>query len=475
MCLNFLQLKKHLTIACLFARYLQDTKEPPLTKAALRSFVMRHPLLLKVREEILDPEMETILHPSPLRLKWLGIFTIIAHPLFWFIWTNLFPQPFENLFLRLLLAATGLGLVFQTLISDVHSVMTRRYFFIASWFQLPVFTVWMYWMNGGNAVWLATAAIMIVGYYQLTDWRLASVGLLFGGLLATGLAHYQLGLSLTFFTVNFVVLVFAGFSALTLAMSSANMRRERIKHSLAVIGIMAHELRTPLATASLISQAIRTEAGNPDEAVRTKRLEKLAVRLESLTHSVNHHIDLQMFNARLMQLPPAKQLISAVALVNSVIKTYPYGSPSEQQCVEIIVHRDFHFMGSDRQFTQVLNNLLKNAFYSLHAAQSRRNVGDLRIEIGRKSGVGKIIVKDKGMGISPENQQRIFEPFFSTSHDTGHGLGLAYCRQVVQNAGGFIRVKSEAMFGATFTIDLPAQNIAPTYKPSHAISSLPSP
>ena len=199
------------------------------------------------------------------------------------------------------------------------------------------------------------------------------------------------------------------------------------------------------------------------------------MRLESLAHGINHHIDLQMFNARLMQLPPAKQLISAVALVNSVIKSYPYGSPSEQQCIEVIAHKDFHFMGSDRQFTQVLNNLLKNAFYSLHAAQSRRNVGDLRIEIGRKSGVGKIIVKDKGMGISPGNQQRIFEPFFSTSHDTGHGLGLAYCKQVVQNAGGFIRVKSEAMFGATFTIDLPAQNIAPTYKSSHAISSLPSP
>jgi two-component system, CAI-1 autoinducer sensor kinase/phosphatase CqsS len=435
---------------------------------------MRHPLLLKVREEILDPEMETILHPSPLRLKWLGIFTLIAHPLFWFIWTNLFPQPFENLFLRLFLAASGLGLVFQTFTSDVHSVTTRRYFLIASWLQLPVFTIWMYWMNGGNPVWLATTAIMIVGYYQLTDWRIASMGLATGGLLATGAALYQLGPPVTFFSVNVVVLAFAGFSAITLAMSSANLRRERIKHSLAVIGIMAHEFRTPLATASLISQAIRTEASNPDEVARTKRLDKLAVRLESLTHSINHHIDLQMFNARLMQLPPAKQLISAVALVNSVVKAYPYGTASEQQCVEVIVHRDFHFMGSDRQFTQVLNNLLKNALYSLHAAQSRHSLGDVRIEVGRKSRVGKIIIRDKGMGISPENQPRIFEPFFSTSHDTGHGLGLAYCKQVVQNAGGFIRVKSEAMFGATFTLELPAQAITSQDKPSHAISALPS-
>ena len=436
---------------------------------------MRHPLLLKAREEILDPEMETILHPSPLRLKWLGIFTLIVHPMFWYIWTKLFPQPYEHFALRIFLAIAGMGLLFQPLMGGVHSVMTRRYFLVLSWLQLPLFTMWMYWMNGGNSVWLTTMAIIIVGYYHLTDWRLATPGL-FAAIVVSALGAYlQLGRPINMPVVDAIVLAFAWIVAISLAMSSANLRRERIKHSLTVIGIMAHELRTPLATASLISQAIRTEASNPDEALRTKHLEKLAVRLESLAHGINHHIDLQMFNARLMQLPPAKQLISAVALVNSVIKSYPYGSPSEQQCIEVIAHKDFHFMGSDRQFTQVLNNLLKNAFYSLHAAQSRRNVGDLRIEIGRKSGVGKIIVKDKGMGISPGNQQRIFEPFFSTSHDTGHGLGLAYCKQVVQNAGGFIRVKSEAMFGATFTIDLPAQNIAPTYKSSHAISSLPSP
>jgi two-component system, CAI-1 autoinducer sensor kinase/phosphatase CqsS len=422
---------------------------------------MRHPLLLKVREEILDPEMETILHPSPLRLKWLGIFTLIVHPLFWYLWTTPFPQPYESLGLRVLLSATGIGLFFQTSKQGLPGVAARRYFSVICWMQLPLFTMWMYWMNGSNSVWLSTMAIIIVGYYHLTDWRLATPGLLAAVVVSALGAYLQLGHSVHMPVVDAIVLAFAWIVAISLAMSSANLRRERIKHSLAVIGIMAHELRTPLATASLISQAIRTEAGNKDEAVRTKRLERLAVRLESLAHSINHHIDLQMFNARLMQLPPAKQLISAVALVNSVVKSYPYSSHSEQQCVEVIVHKDFHFMGSDRQFTQVLNNLLKNAFYSLHAAQSRHSLGDLRIEVGRKSGIGKITIKDKGMGISVDNQQRIFEPFFSTSHDTGHGLGLAYCKQVVQNAGGFIRVRSQDMFGATFTVDLPVQAIPP--------------
>jgi two-component system, CAI-1 autoinducer sensor kinase/phosphatase CqsS len=435
---------------------------------------MRNPLLLKAREEIWDPEMETILHPSPLRLKWLGIFTLVGHPLFWYIWTALYQQPYENFGIRLTLALSGLGLFFQRTSSGIPGASVRRYYSLMAWFQIPVFCAWMYWMNQGNTVWLATLSIMIVVYYHLTDWRLATIGLVFGCLLAAVGASWKLVTPISIQAVDMIILAFAWFAAISLGMSSANLRRERIKHSLAVIGIMAHELRTPLATASLISQAIRSEANNKDDAVRTKRLGTLAVRLESLTHSINHHIDLQMINAKLMQLPPSKKIVSAVALVNFVIKSYPYGSPSEQLCVEVIVYKDFHFMGSERQFSQVLNNLLKNAFYSLHAAQSRHSAGDLRIEIGQKSRVGKIIVKDKGMGISAENQKHIFEPFFSTSHDTGHGLGLAYCKQVVQNAGGFIQVKSEAMFGATFTIELPAQSITSPHKASHVISALPS-
>jgi two-component system CAI-1 autoinducer sensor kinase/phosphatase CqsS len=52
-------------------------------------------------------------------------------------------------------------------------------------------------------------------------------------------------------------------------------------------------------------------------------------------------------------------------------------------------------------------------------------------------------------------QAQIFEPFFSTDRGTGHGLGLAFCRQVVHSAHGTIRVKSEPGRGAMFIIELP--------------------
>jgi two-component system, CAI-1 autoinducer sensor kinase/phosphatase CqsS len=65
------------------------------------------------------------------------------------------------------------------------------------------------------------------------------------------------------------------------------------------------------------------------------------------------------------------------------------------------------------------------------------------------------VVTDRGVGIPPELQPRIFEPFFSTNRGTGHGLGLAFCQRVVDAARGSIRVKSELHHGAAFTIELP--------------------
>ena len=203
------------------------------------------------------------------------------------------------------------------------SIWMRHYFSIVGWLQLPVFITWMYWLNGSDIVWLGTLAATIVIYYQLTDWRLATVGILTGAGLATAIADLQLGHIAVPSGSHVVVLLFAWFSSLSLAMSGANLRRERLRHSLVVIGIMAHELRTPVATASLISHAILNEAGNNDEKSRIRGLTKLSERLESLTRSINHHIDLQMINARFMQLPSTKQLISATGIINKVIDPIP--------------------------------------------------------------------------------------------------------------------------------------------------------
>ncbi len=109
------------------------------------------------------------------------------------------------------------------------------------------------------------------------------------------------------------------------------------------------------------------------------------------------------------------------------------------------------------ELQQVILNLLINA-----RAAVLEKPGPRRIEISarRHDKTVEISVGDNGVGISSEHLEKIFDPFFSTKgndEDTsqGHGLGLAFCRQAVENLGGQISVASTPGEGSTFTVRLP--------------------
>ena len=191
---------------------------------------------------------------------------------------------------------------------------------------------------------------------------------------------------------HIVVLGFAWLAGLMLGISGANLRRERLKHSLATIGIMAHELRTPLSTAGLIADALLMEARRQPDGPRAGKLEKLGQRLHALTRSMNHHIDMQISNARLLQLSHYSDRISARELVTEVVAAFPYRTTRESNCIEVIIHNDFQFRGAHAQFLSVLDNLIQNALRSLQASSSVLNPGDLRIEVGSRGREGRITV-----------------------------------------------------------------------------------
>jgi two-component system CAI-1 autoinducer sensor kinase/phosphatase CqsS len=409
--------------------------------------------------EVVRPLLEPVLHPSRWRIRALGLSTALGHPLFYWVWGELLPQPYESVVLRLLMGALGLCLlVFPRFSATPPSRVSAAIFTAIFWVTLPLFFSWMYFCNGGNTVWLASMAAMFLIYYQLTDWRIATLGSISGVAIAWVLFNAfgpQLpDMPLTQLLTNTVVIAFSWLMGLVLGISSSNLRREQLNYTLGTMGIMAHELRTPLATMSLIGDAVRTEAAECDEA-SAQKLEKLGARLNTLVRNMNHQIDMQIANARLMRLPVHKEAISAAELVKQVVAEYPYRSTRERECVQVLVRRDFLFEGSQALFAQVIANLLKNALRSLAAATTASQPGDLLIEIGTMHNRGRIVVNDRGVGIDPALQPRIFEPFFSTDRGTGHGLGLAFCQRVIQSATGSIRVKSEPARGAIFTIELP--------------------
>jgi two-component system CAI-1 autoinducer sensor kinase/phosphatase CqsS len=403
--------------------------------------------------------VEPILHPSPWRLRLLGLALSGGNPLFYWIWSSWLKQPYENLWLRILMSALGLILLIKPVNRNLSS---RRIHVLVSaimWIELPLFFSWMYLCNAGGSVWLPSLCVIVLVYYHLTDWRIATVGTVSGALVAWVLFHVfnpgspvMLGRE---YALDAVLMAFSWGSALLLGVSSANLRREHLAHTLATMGIMAHELRTPLSTAALIGDAIQQEVQRQPDHPRAMKLDKLGQRLHTLVRNMNHQIDTQIANAKLLQLPQYAEQVSAGTLVQEVVASYPYASSRQRECVKLVIHDNFTFCSSPTQFSQVLDNLIKNALHSLTAADSLYHPGALRIEVGRVQKQGRIIVADDGIGIEPALLQQIFKPFFSSNRSTGHGLGLAFCQQVVQSAGGSLHVKSEYAVGALFTIMLP--------------------
>lgn len=105
------------------------------------------------------------------------------------------------------------------------------------------------------------------------------------------------------------------------------------------------------------------------------------------------------------------------------------------------------------QLAQVFMNLLVNAAHAI-AGQ-----GIIRIRTFTENDLIVIAISDTGSGISPENLQKIFAPFFTTKEaGVGTGLGLSIVTEIVARHGGEIAVESEVGKGSTFTISMPVQH-----------------
>src|SRR3989338_9956462 len=90
----------------------------------------------------------------------------------------------------------------------------------------------------------------------------------------------------------------------------------------------------------------------------------------------------------------------------------------------------------------------------MNAVEAMPDGGTLKLSMGERSGGFDIVLADTGKGIPAGRLQTIFEPFYSTKTN-GLGLGLAVCREIVEQHGGSLSVESREGSGSTFFVRLP--------------------
>ncbi len=213
---------------------------------------------------------------------------------------------------------------------------------------------------------------------------------------------------------------------------------------------ISHELKTPVGALSLLAEAIE-EAGKDSETIQ-KFAKRIGPETKRLTNVIRDIIDLSQVQSDdpLATASP----VEVDRVINDAIDAVQL--LADLHSIEIVQVKspDVKIMGDEYQLVMAVRNLLSNAI-TFSPANSRITVG-----AKLKDGVVEITVSDQGIGISLENQSRIFERFYrvdpARSRSTGGtGLGLAIVKHVCENHGGEVSVWSVQGQGSTFRMKFP--------------------
>ncbi|MDP2314468.1 MAG: ATP-binding protein [Pseudomonadota bacterium] len=231
---------------------------------------------------------------------------------------------------------------------------------------------------------------------------------------------------------------------------------EKLKeeHRLAALGTMAaglaHEIRNPLAGIKGAAQYLQAGREGPDaEMVRI-----IVDEVDRLNQVVSQFLDY----ARPMQLHLEE--IDVALLVGNVIGVInAQGLPANVRVVEDHAVVRPPLPVDAQKLKQVLLNLCQNGLQAMKSGGTltlHTRLGRLRDPKARYAPAIEVAIEDTGIGIAPEDLDKLFVPFFTTRHD-GTGLGLAISRRIVQAHGGELDVSSTIGKGTTFTVRIPIQ------------------
>jgi PAS domain S-box-containing protein len=221
------------------------------------------------------------------------------------------------------------------------------------------------------------------------------------------------------------------------------------------LSIASHELKTPLtsikASAQMIARRLRDEELNRDRLTRfSDQMRSEILRLETL---VSDLLDASRIQQGRLDLRPEPTDLAALARV--VVERFEHTPTRTPQHRLIIDAGDQVTANVDpARIDQVITNLVSNALkYSPDG-------GEVRVAIERRPEHVRIVVSDQGIGMTDDEQQRLFEPFArgeqARQQFGGTGLGLFISAEIVERHDGTIAVTSSAGQGSTFTVELPA-------------------
>lgn len=240
---------------------------------------------------------------------------------------------------------------------------------------------------------------------------------------------------------------------LVLGFDNAQSRRvEAVRRDF--VANVSHELKTPIGAIGVLAEAVEAAKDDPDAVERfSGRLQRETKRLSELVSQIINLSRLQSVDPNIAQEP-----VSLVDVVEDAIGNCRESATNRRVQIIIGELQDVTIAGDKWELTDAVTNLVQNAInYSDSGARVAVSIVEKR---DKGEDIVEVKVSDNGIGISKEDQERIFERFYRVDYGRsrstgGTGLGLSIVRHIVKAHGGTITVWSNLGQGSTFTLRFP--------------------
>jgi len=227
------------------------------------------------------------------------------------------------------------------------------------------------------------------------------------------------------------------------------------------LAVMSHEMRTPLAGIIGVMDLLKTTklSKKQDHYVQIATSSG-----EVMLEHINEALDITRIEGGALELSP--QEFNLPDLARSLVEVLKPLANEKELSLELQIDDNIkaYFLGDSHRIRQILTNLLGNSI-------KFTDEGSIQfvISCSHEADVSrlKFTITDTGLGIAPENHEKIFEDFVAISsgderQSRGDGLGLSISRKIARKMGGDIIVESNINEGATFILNLPLKQVAKT-------------
>jgi signal transduction histidine kinase/CheY-like chemotaxis protein len=218
---------------------------------------------------------------------------------------------------------------------------------------------------------------------------------------------------------------------------------------------MSHEFRTPLNSIMALAGILLQRLDGPLTAEQEKQVKFMHRAAQELTDMVNDLLDLAKVEAGKIELHPAELRVSTLfGTLRGMLRPLLFQQPVQ---LSFEYSQDFSLYTDEAKLSQILRNFISNAI-------KFTDKGDIRVsaDSDETGAAVRFSVADTGIGIAPEDQERIFQQFAQVDNTRqrnvkGTGLGLPLSKKLAELLGGHIELVSTPGAGSTFSVFVPVR------------------